>query len=172
MNMETNKIFAAFLAAGIIAMLGGFVADLKMVSHGETVERGYEIEVADSGNAGDGGAAKPAGPEPIADLLAEADIARGEKLSKACVTCHSFNQGGSNGTGPNLWGIAGKAVGADGSYAYSDAMKAKGGTWTTAELNNFLWKPKKALPGTKMNYKGFKKTKDRAAIVAWLQTLK
>ena len=101
----------------------------------------------------------------------KAEVREPKKLSKACVTCHSFNQGGSNGTGPNLWGIAGKAVGADGSFAYSDAMKAKGGTWTTAELNNFLWKPKKFIKDTKMSYIGIKKPADRAAMIAWLRTL-
>lgn len=173
MDMETNKIFGAVLVAGILAMLGGFFSDIIFPAHhgkGEET-KAYVIEVPEGG-ADTGGVVANAGPEPIADLMADADIERGKKLSKACLTCHSFDQGGANGTGPALWGVAGRKVAGVGGFAYSDAMKEKGGSWTTAELNAFLWKPKKTLPGTKMNYKGFKKPTDRAAIIAWMQTLK
>ena len=170
MNMEQNKIFAALLLAGIIAMVSGIFADGAI--HSEDLEKpAYVIEVADAGTATPGADAKPKGAEPIADLLATADLVRGKKLSKACAACHTFDKGGAKKTGPNLWNIVGRQT-ASADFAYSSAMKEKSGNWTTDELNSFLWKPKKAVVGTKMNYIGMRKTKDRAALIAWLDTLK
>jgi cytochrome c len=164
-SMELNKIFAAVLVAGIVAMLSGFVAELLTESH--------EMEkdaVAIEGEAEAGGAAAAAGPEPIMSLIAAADVAQGEKLSKACAACHTFGQGEASKLGPNLYGIVGKKKAA-GDFAYSEAMVAHGGTWSYSELNHFLWAPKKFVPGTKMAFIGLKKPEDRAAMVAWLRTL-
>jgi len=171
MNMEFNKIFAALLVAGIIAMLGGFVSNLAFHTE-KLAENAYPIEVPDA-PAGTGAAAVPAGPEPIDELMASADVAHGEKLSKVCASCHSFDNGGANRIGPNLWKVVGGPHAHADGFAYSDAMKAKHGeTWTQDALNHFLWNPKKAVPGTKMVFAGFKKAEDRAAIIKWLETLK
>ncbi|TNE29602.1 MAG: cytochrome c family protein [Alphaproteobacteria bacterium] len=172
MNMETNKIFAALLVAGIIAMLGGFISSLAMHPH-ELEEAAYEIEAAEDG-AGGGHEASPAetGPESITDLMASADIERGKKLSRACMTCHTMDQGGESRQGPPLWGVAGRSVASIGGFAYSDAMKSFGGKWDVENLNHFLWNPKKTVSGTKMNYRGVKKPEDRAALVAFLKSLK
>lgn len=98
-------------------------------------------------------------------------MAKGEKLSKACMACHSFDKGGPNKIGPNLWGIYNDKIAHLDNYAYSDAMANFGGQWDIEALNAFLWKPKKYMPGTKMNYIGMKKAEDRAAIVKYLQSL-
>lgn len=171
MNMETNKIFAAFLVAGIVAMLGGFVT--KQVFHHAPLEaNAYPIEVAEAAGT-TGAAAAPAGPEPIEELMAAADIAEGEKLSKVCAACHTFDKGGAMKVGPNLHGIVGSNHAHMAGFAYSDAMKAKSGElWTRETLNEFLWNPKKAVPGTKMVYAGMKKPEQRAAMIKWLETLK
>jgi len=172
MNMETNKIFAALLVAGIIAMLGGFISSLAMHPH-ELEEAAYEIEAAEDGAAGGHDAAPvETGPESITDLVASADIERGKKISRACMACHTMEQGGAERTGPHLWGIAGRSVASVGGFAYSDAMKSSGGSWDVDKLNHFLWDPKKTVPGTKMTYRGVKKTEDRAALVAFLKSLK
>ncbi len=167
-GMEFNKIFAAVLVAGIIAMLGGFVA--KQLVHPHKLEKDvYTIEVAEV--AGPDGAAAPAGPEPILAMIATADAARGEKVAKACAACHTFTKGGPNGVGPNLWGVVGGPKDHMPGFAYSGAILEKGGpTWTYAEMNKFLWKPKAYAPGTKMSYAGLKKPEDRAALLAWLRT--
>ena len=48
---------------------------------------------------------RPAEPEvPIEQLLAKADVGRGENSAKKCAACHTFNKGGRNLVGPNLWG--------------------------------------------------------------------
>lgn len=167
-NMEFNKIFAALLVAGIVAYLGGFIADRLI--HPHALEKDA---VAIEGIAGGAtsGPSKPTGPEPILAMIADADIAQGEKLSRACAACHSFNQGGPNGTGPNLWNKVNAPVASKKDFAYSDALRAHGGNWTYAELNHFLWKPKADIVGTKMNFIGLKKPEDRAAMIAWLRTL-
>lgn len=166
-SFEMNKIFAAILVAGITAMFAGFLAE-KLVHPKELKEDAVAI---DGGEVEVGGAVQQAGPEPIMALIASADIAKGEKLSKACAACHSFDQGGPNKVGPNLWGVVGNSKAAHSGYEYSAALKSMGGAWGYLELNKFLWKPKAYMPGTKMNYNGIKNPEDRAAMIAWLRTL-
>ena len=166
--MEFNKIFAAILVAGIIAMFSGFLAD-KLVHPEKLKEDAFPIEGIEGAA---GGGAKEVLPEPIMALLASADIARGQKLSKACAACHSFDQGGANGVGPNLYNIVGASKQAKAGFAYSGVLNANGvNNWGYDSLNKFLWKPKKYAKGTKMSYAGMKKPEDRAAIIGWLNTL-
>lgn len=167
-SFEFNKIFAAILVAGITAMMGGFIA--KELVHPHALETDA-VMIEGAPEVGPGGAAAPAGPEPILNLIATADIAKGEKLSKACASCHSFQKGEPAKIGPNLWNTMGHARGSKAGFAYSDGMKAKGGSWTYADLNHFLWKPKSFVKDTKMTFIGLKKAEDRAAIIAWLRTL-
>lgn len=164
-SFELNKIFAAILVAGIVAMLGGFVAEHIVHPH-ELEKDAVEIE---GGPVEGAGPAAEALPEPAIHLIAAADIAKGEKLSKACAACHSFEKGGPIKQGPNLWGVVGANKASQAGFAYSSAMVEHGGSWTYTELNRFLWKPKKFAPGTKMNYVGLKSPEDRAAMIAWLR---
>jgi cytochrome c len=168
-GMEFNKIFAAILVAGIVAMFAGFLAE-GFVKPEKLKENAYAIEGV--GEAGAGGAKVEKKAEPILALLAAADIERGQKMSKACAACHSFDKGGPNGVGPNLWGIVDRSKESVAGFSYSGTLKESGeNTWTYEALNKFLWKPKAYAPGTKMNYAGLKKPSDRAALVAWLRTL-
>lgn len=165
-SMEKNKIFAAVLCAGIMAMLGGFIADVLVHPH-ELEEDAVFVESME-GSAG--GPVKAQVPDPIMHLIATADLAKGEKLSKACAACHSFDNGGVDKVGPNLYGTVGGSKARSGSFAYSSAMAGLGGSWGYKELNYFLWKPKAYVEGTKMNYNGIKKPEDRAALIAWLRS--
>ena len=165
-SFEFNKLFAAILVAGLTAMLSGFIAD-KLV-HPKDLKKDA---VAIDGGAVEAAAAVEKKAEPILHLIASADIARGEKLSKACAACHSFDNGGPNKVGPNLWKVMGAKKGHSGSFEYSSALANAGGQWGYVEMNQFLWKPKKYVPGTKMNYNGIKKPEDRAAMIAWLNSL-
>ena len=167
-SMEWNKIFAAILVAGIIASLTGFVAKEAVHPH-KLKEDAIAVEGSEGGASG--GSAKPKLPEPILAMIADADIVRGQKVSKACAACHSFDKGGPDGTGPNLWNIVNRSKGGSGGFAYSDVMASADGVWDYQALNHFLWKPKAYMSGTKMNYIGLKKPEDRAALVAWLRTL-
>lgn len=167
--MEFNKIFAALLTAGLVAMMSSFIS--RKVIHPHVPEHtAYQVAGVEAAVAA-GAAAAPAGPEPILAMLAGADVARGEAVAKACAACHSFDKGGPNKVGPNLYNIVNnKTAHADG-FAYSTALAGKNGTWDYAALNHFLYKPKDYVPGTKMSYAGLKKPEDRAALIAWLRTL-
>lgn len=165
--MEFNKIFAAILIAGIIAMFSGFIAEQLTHPH-DLEENAYKIEGVEAASVG--GAEKLA--EPILAMLSEADLERGQKLSKACAACHTFDKGGADGVGPHLWDVVGRNKQSVSGFSYSGALNQNGEeVWTYAALNKFLWNPKKYAPGTKMNYIGLKKPEDRAAMVAWLRTL-
>ena len=168
MSLESNKIFAAICIALIAAWLTTFIAE-KAVSPKKLEKDAVEIEGATI--AGAGAPAKPQLPDPMLHLIATADIARGQKLSKACAACHSFDQGGPNKVGPNLWNIVNRSKASYAGFKYSNALKEKGGKWDYQNLGHFLWKPKKYAKGTTMNYLGIKKPEDRAALVAWLATL-
>ena len=128
------------------------------------------------------GAAKPAAapaamakaePEkPIAELLASADAAKGERSFAKCKACHSANEGGKNGIGPNLWGIVGRNPASHEGFSYSDGMKAhKEKPWTVETLSEFLASPKDYAKGTKMSFIGLKKATERADVIAYLKTL-
>lgn len=169
-GLEGNKIFAALLVAGITASLSGFVAHKAYHSSHGVEEFSYHIEGGEA--SAEGSVKKEKLPEPVLELISQADVARGEKLSKACMACHNFTDGGPNGTGPNLYNIVNRKIGSVNGFSYSKAMSEKSSeNWTYSSLNQFLWKPKWYVSGTKMNYIGMKKPEDRAAMIAWLRSL-
>ncbi len=167
-NQKFNMVFAALLCAGIVAMLSGFVAK-RLVHPAHLEEDAVKIEAME---ATSGGAAKVALAEPVLALIAAADLERGKSVTKACAACHSFDKGGPNAVGPNLYDIVGRKKDSHAGFQYSGALEKQGGdTWTLAELNKFLWKPKAYAPDTKMNFIGVKKPEDRAALLAYLRSL-
>lgn len=128
---------------------------------------------ATPGYAVEGGAEEGAGSSevPIATLLATADIAKGEATFAKCTSCHTVNAGGANGIGPNLHGVMGEGVGqGHAGFAFSDALKSKGGTWTFEAMSDWLKSPKAFAPGTKMTFAGLSKPEDRANIIAYLNS--
>ena len=170
-SLEFNKLAAGVLCGGLLLMgVGKFAGVLVHTEQLET--NAYTVEVAE----GAATAAAPAGPapiEPILGLLASADVASGQKVAKKCAACHSFDKGGPNKVGPNLFGVVMAAKGHVDGFAYSDALLSSGETdnWTYTALNHFLLKPKDYAPGTKMNFAGLKKASDRADLVAYLRSL-
>lgn len=115
---------------------------------------------------GDAAAAAPAG---IDALLATADVKKGEQSFKKCQSCHTINQGGANGIGPNLHGVTGDAVAGDrGGFAFSDDLKKHGGTWDAATLDAWLKSPKGFAPGTKMTFAGLADAQERANVIAYM----
>ncbi len=165
-----NKVIGAVLMTGIIVMGSGFVADL-LVPPQHMEASVYAVAMPAAPSDGGAAAAQAAGPEPVATMLAAADIGAGQKLAKKCGACHSFDKGGGKKVGPNLWDVVGRELASVGGFRYSKALAGVGGAWGYEELNGFLLKPKKFAPGTKMALAGLKKPGDRANLIAWLRTL-
>lgn len=169
-SFELNKIFAAVLIVGIFMSVVGTVTGM-LIKDEPLEEHAFKIEGVETAGAAHSGPKKPKLPDPVLALIATADVTRGQKLSKACAACHSFNAGGANGVGPNIHDIVNRAKGSVAGFKYSGALLEKGGDWNYESLNAFLWKPKTYIKGTKMNYVGLRKAEDRAAMIAWLRTL-
>jgi cytochrome c len=174
MNFEFNKVAGAVLGTALGIMVVGIVADMIYAPpHNE--KPGYVIAVAEPGAGGEGpeGPAEPA-VLPIADRLQTASADNGEGDVAKCKTCHTFEKGGANKVGPNLWGVVGANFVHVADFDYSDAMRAKGEegmTWTFENLDHFIENPKGFIPGTAMTYTGVKNAGERADIIAYLRTL-
>ena len=167
-SLETNKVAAAVLLAGIAFVGSGLVGGM-LVRPKELKETAIKIDIPEAPGAASANAPEP----PVAVLLASADVARGEGAVKAqgCVACHSFNEGGKAGVGPNLYGVVGAPHGHMEGFAYSAALKGKAGPWTFDELSEWLKKPSAYAPGTKMSYAGLADPKKRADIIDYLDSL-
>lgn len=133
---------------------------------GEEVAQAYTIETGEA-EGGDTAAAEE-GPA-FAEVYAAADAAAGEKVFAKCKACHKVD--GSNGTGPHLNGVVGRAPGKVEGFGYSDSMMAVSLEWNPEHLDQFLTNPKKAVAGTKMSFAGLPKAQDRANVIAYLATL-
>ena len=168
-SLEGNKILGAILTAGIIASAAGFASRILYSPH-MLEEPVFRIAVEDTTAAETEAAeATPATPLPV--LLAAASAEAGEKVSKKCASCHSFDKGGANKVGPNLWGVVDRPIGKHEGFAYSEPMAAHGGNWSWDDLNHFIAAPKEYLPGTKMSFAGLNKDTERADLLAYLRTL-
>ena len=103
-------------------------------------------------------------------LLSTADVAKGEAVFAKCVACHTIEQGGPNGIGPNLYGIMGKPVGKHAAgFAYSSALSGHGGDWDFANMDAWLTSPRNFANGTKMSFAGLGKGEDRVNIIAYMK---
>lgn len=106
-------------------------------------------------------------PQPVwVDAM---DATKGAKVFKKCTSCHNAEQGGANGTGPNLWNVVGSPAGTHAGFGYSGAMSNSGLTWDYETLDAYLTKPTRYLSGTAMNFIGLKKETDRAAVIEYLR---
>lgn len=104
--------------------------------------------------------------------LRPGDAALGKKAVKVCVACHTFDQGGANKVGPNLFGIVGAKIAHAEGFKYSDAVAGHGGKWDAGNLDKWLTNPKDFIPGNKMSYAGVKSEQQRRDIIAYLETLR
>ena len=169
-GLEVNKILASIIFAVLIVTLIGHFGDLLIdTEHHDQKETAYKIDVEETSAGDDVSQKKEEIIEPISALLANASIENGEKLFKKCATCHNYEKGGANKVGPQLWNLINRPKANVEGFAYSKALAEYGGEWGYEELAEFLYKPKKYIKGTKMNFAGLKKVKDRADLVYFLR---
>jgi cytochrome c len=162
---DRSNTIAGWVLAGGIAALGLSIAS-GMLFHVEKPEKpGYPIEGAE-----EAGSDKVA-DVPIASLLGTADPAKGAEVFKKCAACHTIEQGGANGIGPNLYATLGEGIGqGKGGFAFSDALKSVGGNWDFDKMNAWLTSPRKFAPGTKMTFAGLPDPKDRANVIVYINS--
>lgn len=164
MDDRFNTIAGWTLFAGIVGL--GLTSISAKYFEADKIHRphkmGYEIEGVVSSEGG-------AKEVPIETLLASADAAKGEQVFKKCVSCHTIEAGGANGIGPNLHGVMGEALATGhGGFAFSEALKKKGGTWTFQAMNDWLHSPKAFAAGTKMSFPGLSNAEDRANVIVYM----
>ena len=166
MDDRANTIAGWVLAAGIVA-LGVTIVTGEHFAPERPEKMGYVVEGVEADPAP--GGAPAADTHPFEYYMAGGDAAKGADVFKKCSACHNAEKGGANALGPNLWGTVGEAVAqGKGGYPFSDALKAKGGSWSFAALNDWLTSPKAYAPGTKMTFAGLSKPEDRANVIAYL----
>jgi cytochrome c len=164
-----NKIAGAALATGLAIFGLGELSNI-IFKYEPPAKQGYAIAVASEG----GGGAAVEAPIDWGTELPKADVNAGKTVIAKCQSCHNFDQGGPNMTGPNLYGVLGRAPGSHPGFAYSDGMKAFGAkqpTWDFEHINDFITAPQKYIDGTKMTFVGLKQRQDRINVIAYLHTL-
>lgn len=119
-------------------------------------------------NAGDPDAATIAVPS---EDQAVAVAAKAPPAFGICRSCHSIEKGQTI-IGPSLVGVYGTKAGDIPGYDFSPALKASGLVWNDATLDKWLTNPVALVPGTRMGYAGQPDPAKRAAIIAYLKTLK
>ena len=169
-DLTFNKVAGAVLATGL-AIVGLNQLAGGVFSHEAPKKPGYLIEVAAEAGEG-GGAAVADTPPDWGTVLPKADVAAGEAVFAKCKSCHNADNGGANGTGPNLWGVEGRKPGSHAGFAYSSGMtdfSGKQPVWDYEHIYEFIKSPQAYINGTKMTFVGLKKPEDRINVIAYLK---
>lgn len=169
-SFELNKIMGAVLGTLLFVMGVGFIAEA--IYH-PIENRGVGYNLPEPEGTETAGGAEPVAAVPLSVLLASANAEAGAAVARRCQSCHNFEEGAGNRTGPELWAVVGRQIGTEPGYNYSAALaekSAQGLDWTYEELDHFLAAPQAYAPGTRMNL-AVSDAEDRADLLAYLQTL-
>jgi cytochrome c len=166
-TMTVTKAVAAVCTMFLVLLLGRWAAEsiYHVGGHGYGGEQAYVIDTGE----GEATAEAPAEAVDFETVFAAADAGAGEALWRQCQACHALD--GTDGTGPHLNGVVGRAKASVAGFAYSEgALAQEGQEWTPDNLQQFLAGPRDYMPGTKMSYNGMRDIEDRANLIAYLAT--
>jgi cytochrome c len=167
-SFELNKIMGAILGTCLGLLSLNIAANAIFHPH-TPAKPGYAIEVPEKPKGGQKG--EPAQQEqPIEQLLASADVGRGQASFNKCISCHTLEKGGKSAVGPNLYGVVDRDKAAIQAFNYSAAMRKQEGNWTVQELSEFLRNPKGKVPGTNMTFGGVPRASERADLITFLNS--
>jgi cytochrome c len=169
-SLELNKIFAAILTAGVTFGMAGLVG--RLIVH-PTPLKESAIQIGEPAPVQAVAAIAAPALEPIVPLLAAANVQAGQQLAqRQCASCHSLNEGGRNGVGPNLYGIIGAKHAHAAGFNYSAAIRAMADKpWTYEDMNAWIANPRGYAPGNKMTYAGMASVQNRADLIAYLRSI-
>ena len=169
MDDRFNTIAGWVLFAGIIA-LGASTLSYKYFKGERPETLGYVIEGVEVEGAG--AAAEMTMAQALSMMSTDDQIAAGERVFAKCAACHTVEQGGANGIGPNLYAVMGAGIGNHvPGYAYSDALAGVGGTWNWETMDAWLKNPRGFADGTKMSFAGLPKIEDRAVVAMYMNSM-
>ena len=168
-SFELNKILGALLGTCLV-LLAVHIASGAIFAPEAPAKPGYVIEVKQEQPAQQGGGAAAPAHVPIENLLANASTERGTQVAKQCELCHNLGKGQGNKIGPDLYGVVGRKVASEAGFNYSPQLKAKGGTWTFDALDKWLLNPRADVPGTLMTFAGLPNERQRADVIAYLNS--
>lgn len=170
-SLEGNKIVAAVLTAGVTLGLAGVVGSSLVAPH-IPHEAAIAVGGADAGSHGATPAAAPA-LEPITPLLAAANVQNGQTVAqRQCGSCHTFNEGGPNRVGPNLYGIVGSPHAHADGFNYSNPIRGMHDkAWTYEDLNAWIANPRAYAAGNRMSFGGLANVQQRADVIAYLRSI-
>jgi cytochrome c len=168
-SYDFNKFAGAALAALLLVFGGSVLIDIARGSH--KVEGGFKLPEVKTTAGGAAPVAAAFSFAKVVELLPKASVESGQAAFKKCATCHTPDKGGKHGQGPNLWGVVGRKKGGVDGFAFSNAVKDKGGEWSYEHLVGYINAPAQWLPGNKMAFAGVKDPAEMADVLAYLRTL-
>ena len=170
-SFEINKILGALLGTCLF-LVAVHIASGAVFEPQLPAKPGFVVEVKSEQPAGGATASAAPAEEPIEQVLASASAERGANVAKQCQACHNFQEGAGPKIGPDLYGVVDRPIASVQNFNYSAALKSKaGGKWDFDALNKWLTKPNAFAPGTAMTFAGISNEKQRADVIAYLDSL-
>jgi len=107
---------------------------------------------------------------PLAAAQAQ-DATAGARVFNTCRACHTINEGGRAGVGPNLWGIVGRRAASVEGFRYSANFRTLGEAghiWTEENIRRYITNPKDVAPQGIMAYPGLRNEQQMNDLMAYL----
>ena len=161
-----NKILGLVLGTALFLQVVHMIDESFRPGPAKAAKPGSEVAVNEEQPQAGAAAAVP-----IDRLLASASVERGAEIAKQCQACHNVEEGQGPKIGPDLYNVVGRKIASVPGFNYSSALKSKNGTWDFNALNTWLTKPSAYAPGTAMTFAGLSNDKQRANLIAYLDTL-